>query len=57
MNYKNNEIDDLSAACSSVSSKIGYTFQNPALLLEALTHSSAIAGGASYERLEFLGKL
>ncbi|MBZ0324779.1 MAG: hypothetical protein K8F57_01135, partial [Alphaproteobacteria bacterium] len=35
---------------------IGYRFERPALLREALTHASA-AGGAepSYQRLEFLG--
>ncbi len=37
---------------------IGYTFEEPALLLKALTHPSAVEGHAvedSYERLEFLG--
>ena len=35
---------------------IGYTFRNPALLLEALTHTSgANTRGSSNERLEFLG--
>lgn len=34
---------------------IGYTFQNPDLLKQALTHTSIHSGFASYERLEFLG--
>ena len=56
MTLNSNTIDSVSLAfCTSIASKIGYTFQNTALLLEALTHSSAITGGASYERLEFLG--
>ncbi len=42
-------------SCAIVSSRIKYTFKNVTLLVEALTHSSAISGGASYERLEFLG--
>jgi ribonuclease-3 len=36
--------------------KLGYRFENPALLEEALTHVSAPkADGQSYQRLEFLG--
>ena len=36
--------------------KLGYRFENPALLNEALTHVSAPkADGQSYQRLEFLG--
>jgi ribonuclease-3 len=36
--------------------KLGYRFENPALLDEALTHVSAPkADGQSYQRLEFLG--
>ncbi|KAG0338015.1 Dicer-like protein 1 [Podila humilis] len=35
---------------------LGYKFKQHALILEALTHASAIQfGGRSYERLEFLG--
>lgn len=34
---------------------IGYTFRNPQLLDQALTHRSAAHNGRSYERLEFLG--
>jgi ribonuclease-3 len=38
---------------------IGYSFNNPALLEQALTHISALSGSrnraASYQRLEFLG--
>ena len=41
----------------SVEKIIGYTFKNPALLDEALTHASYANehGVKSYERLEFLG--
>ena len=39
--------------------RLGYEFQNPALLARALTHSSAVAPSRrtseSYQRLEFLG--
>ena len=39
--------------------RIGYRFKDPALLEQALTHISALAGarnrGGSYQRLEFLG--
>jgi len=34
---------------------LGYSFRNPSLLSEALTHSSLIPGQQSLERLEFLG--
>ncbi|KAJ3235477.1 hypothetical protein HDU81_000420 [Chytriomyces hyalinus] len=35
--------------------RMGYQFQNPQLGLQAMTHASHTSGGASYERLEFLG--
>lgn len=35
--------------------KLGYTFHDPSLLEEALTHSSFSAHGKNNERLEFLG--
>src|SRR5690554_3128541 len=39
--------------------RLGYEFQDPALLARALTHSSAVAPSRrtseSYQRLEFLG--
>lgn len=35
--------------------RLGYSFADRSLLAEALTHSSAAVGSASYERLEFLG--
>lgn len=37
--------------------RLGHHFANPALLLEALTHPSALEGrpGRNYDRLEFLG--
>jgi len=36
---------------------LGYSFSDPALLEQALTHASAVAGGEgqTYQRLEFLG--
>jgi ribonuclease-3 len=45
---------------SSLTEKIGYSFKNPELLAEALTHPSCLGLGSlsakkSYERLEFLG--
>lgn len=40
---------------SSLQREIGYTFKNPALLHEALTHSSHGSGEANNERLEYLG--
>jgi ribonuclease-3 len=49
-----------SAPAAELEQKIGYQFGDPALLREALTHSSSTAGGArraklNNERLEFLG--
>jgi endoribonuclease Dicer len=41
--------------CVIVSSRIGYTFKNVSILAEALTHSSAVSGASSLERLEYLG--
>lgn len=40
---------------ASFEKRLGYTFANPALLEEALTHVSAGAREFSYQRLEFLG--
>ena len=42
---------------ASLEGRLGYTFSDPSLLVEALTHSSSSAEHAtpSYERLEFLG--
>lgn len=46
-------------AASQLEATIGYTFRDPALLEQALTHISALKGAqgraASYQRLEFLG--
>jgi ribonuclease-3 len=39
----------------ALESQLGHSFANRGLLTEALTHSSAAVGTASYERLEFLG--
>lgn len=46
------------AAASALEKTIGYRFKDADLLVRALTHISALAGGsraASYQRLEFLG--
>lgn len=44
---------------ADIERRIGYEFENPALLEQALSHISAVAGirgrGGSYQRLEFLG--
>lgn len=40
---------------ATLEATIGYRFATRDLLVEALTHSSAKARGATYERLEFLG--
>ncbi|MEX2630165.1 MAG: ribonuclease III [Tistlia sp.] len=39
---------------AALAERLGHSFADPELLIEALTHSSR-AGGRSYERLEFLG--
>ncbi len=39
--------------CNLIEEKLGYTFRNKDILIEALTHSSS--GDKSNERLEFLG--
>ena len=46
-----------SETLASLEVRLGYTFSDPSLLLEALTHSSFSdeTGTPSYERLEFLG--
>jgi len=46
------------AAASALEQTIGYRFKDGELLVKALTHISALAGGSragSYQRLEFLG--
>jgi ribonuclease III len=47
------------AAASGLEARIGYRFQDPALIDRALTHVSALKGprnpAGSYQRLEFLG--
>ncbi len=47
------------AALPALEQSLGYTFDKPTLLQQALTHSSAISPGKrteqSYQRLEFLG--
>ncbi|KAI8901112.1 hypothetical protein BC833DRAFT_183137 [Globomyces pollinis-pini] len=45
----------LMKGCVSIQQQIGYSFKNINILVEALTHASAIMGGNSYERLEYLG--
>src|SRR5262249_51118482 len=46
-------------ATADFEKRIGYRFNNPALLEQALTHISALSGArnraGSYQRLEFLG--
>lgn len=55
--YQNTpQLTSLPAYLSQAQELIGYTFNNPALLLEALTHSSyTTTDSLSYERLEFIG--
>lgn len=50
-------MDQESETLASLEDRLGYTFSDPSLLLEALTHTSFSAehSTASYERLEFLG--
>jgi ribonuclease-3 len=47
------------AATSAIEARLGHTFADPALLLTAMTHVSALKPshkrGESYQRLEFLG--
>ncbi|HYD73638.1 MAG TPA: ribonuclease III [Candidatus Binatia bacterium] len=49
----------LDARLAELEQRIGYAFDDRALLIEALTHASALDGGKrnrrSYDRLEFLG--
>jgi len=48
----------LERTAAALADRFGHRFARPELLLEALTHRSALEGGAggrSYERLEFLG--
>ncbi|KAJ2997379.1 hypothetical protein HDV02_005576 [Globomyces sp. JEL0801] len=47
----------LMKGCVSIQQQIGYSFKNINILVEALTHASAIMGGNSYERLEYLGAI
>ncbi len=53
---------DISARLAALMSVLGHSFEDPGLLLEALTHSSVTKGrgklkgaGRDYDRLEFLG--
>jgi len=49
-------VDAASAPIVRLESLLGYTFQNKALLLEAITHPShTLSTVPSYQRLEFLG--
>ncbi|KAJ4794400.1 hypothetical protein LUZ62_045646 [Rhynchospora pubera] len=41
--------------CTEAERILGYSFRNPRLLEEALTHSSFSDGSVSYQRLEFVG--
>lgn len=46
---------EVMGASSALEKRLGYTFANPALLEEALTHVSAGSREHCYQRLEFLG--
>ena len=43
------------SASKDLEERIGYSFNDPALLQEALTHPSAAGAGPDFERFEFLG--
>ncbi|KAJ0421264.1 ribonuclease III domain-containing protein [Aspergillus carlsbadensis] len=49
----NSKVEIPGTALQCAQTCLGYTFKNPSLLVEALTHPSC--GGNSYQRLEFLG--
>ncbi|KAJ3287150.1 Dicer-like protein 1 [Borealophlyctis nickersoniae] len=49
---------NMEASVAKIEARIGYSFKNPDLLVEALTHPSSLGPvglGACYQRLEFLG--
>ncbi|KAG8783913.1 Dicer-like protein 1 [Serendipita sp. 397] len=46
---------DQSSPFPALEESLGYQFKNKSLLVEAVTHPSFAHGGASYQRLEFLG--
>jgi ribonuclease-3 len=55
---RSKSVRDREAAASVLEQTIGYRFKDGELLIRALTHLSALAGGSragSYQRLEFLG--
>ncbi len=55
---KSKSVRKRAAAASALEQTIGYRFKDGELLVRALTHISALAGGSrtgSYQRLEFLG--
>lgn len=43
------------ASIAELQGRLGYSFADPALLAEALTHVSATGAPSTYQRLEFLG--
>jgi ribonuclease-3 len=47
--------ESFSLSITELETSLGYTFKRKELLLQALTHSSAVGEGLHYERLEFLG--
>ncbi|HSG29833.1 MAG TPA: ribonuclease III [Candidatus Krumholzibacterium sp.] len=59
--FRKEPVRDLPPKIASLEPKIGYTFKNTDLLIEALTHRSTLGElqpgeeGITYERLEFLG--
>ena len=58
VNRRSTSVRRRAAAASALEQTIGYHFKDGELLVRALTHISALAGGSragSYQRLEFLG--
>jgi endoribonuclease Dicer len=54
--YRHNEaLVESNSPSPMVEEVLGYRFKDKRLLVEALTHPSFAKGGASYQRLEFLG--
>ena len=58
VNRRSTSVRRRAAAASALEQTIGYHFKDGELMVRALTHISALAGGSragSYQRLEFLG--
>ena len=41
--------------CAALEDAIGYHFKDQRLVMEAINHPTSGTGGATYQRLEFLG--